>query len=150
MSDDITITVILSTGDDPGNGVVVGVNHAAGEELGDVTMNPNVNGDSLRAAIAGMTFISQAARERLAGRFEDGLGGLMFDDRMRVVATDRQVDRLAASLFLQNLQLLALTRGEQPPLADPEKAWETSDEEMKSWTRNMARIMLDRVRKAEP
>lgn len=150
MSDDITVTVILSTDDNPGNGVVVGINHAAGEELGDITMNPDVNGDSLRAAIAGMTFISQGARERLAGRFEDGMGGLEFDDRMRVVATDRQVDRLAASLFLQNLQLLALARGEQPPLTDPEKAWETADEEMKDMTRDMARIMLDRVRKAEP
>ncbi|NME61838.1 hypothetical protein [Bifidobacterium thermophilum] len=150
MSDDITVTVILSTGSDPGNGIVVGINHAAGEELGDITMNPDVNGDSLRAAIAGMTLISQGARERLAGRFGDGMGGLEFDDRMRVVATDRQVDRLAASLFLQNLQLLALARGEQPPLTDPEKAWGTADEEMKDMTRDMARIMLGRVRKAEP
>lgn len=147
---DITVTVILSHGGDPMSGTIIGIDHAAGKELQEIELNPDATDDELRAATAGMALISQAAREQLTGRFEDSMGGLEFDSQMRVVATDRQVDRLAASLFLQNLQLLALARGEQPPLADPEKAWGTADEEMKGMTRDMARIMLGRVRKAEP
>lgn len=146
---DITVTVILSHVDDRLSGTIIGIDHAAGKELQEIELNPDATDDELRAAAAGMALISQAAREQLAGQFEDSMGGLGFDDRMRVVATDRQVDELAACLYMQNMQLIAHEHGERPPQLSVEQAWEIPSEDVKDSVREVARAMLDRVREVE-
>lgn len=146
---DITVTVILSHGGDPMSGTIIGIDHAAGKELQEIGLNPDATDDELRAATAGMALISQAAREQLTGQFEDSMGGLEFDSQMRVVATDRQVDELAACLYMQNTQLIAHEHGERPPQLSVEQAWEIPPEDVKDSCRKVARAMLDRVRKVE-
>lgn len=150
--DDTTVTVILSHGGDLQSGTVIGVNHDAGKELEEIELNPDATDEELRAATAGMAFISQAARERLAGQFEDSMSGLEFDDRMRVVATDRQVDQLAACLYLQSVYYTytAVINGERPPQISVEQAWEVPSDDVKDAVREIARDILDRVREVEP
>ena len=147
--DDTTVTVILSHGGDLQSGTVIGVNHDAGKELEEIELNPDATDEELRAATAGMAFISQAARERLAGQFEDSMSGMEFDDRMRVVATDRQVDQLAACLYLQSVYYTAVINGERPPQISVEQAWEVPSDDVKDAVREIARDILDRVREVE-
>ena len=147
--DDTTVTVILSHGGDLQSGTVIGVNHDAGKELEEIELNPDATDDELRAATAGMAFISRAARERLAGQFEDSMSGMEFDDRMRVVATDRQVDQLAACLYLQSVYYTAVINGERPPQISVEQAWEVPSDAVKDAVREIARDILDRVREVE-
>ena len=147
--DDTTVTVILSHGGDLQSGTVIGVNHDAGKELEEIELNPDATDEELRAATAGMAFISQAARERLAGQFEDSMSGMEFDDRMRVVATDRQVDPLAACLYLQSVYYTAVINGERPPQISVEQAWEVPSDAVKDAVREIARDILDRVREVE-
>lgn len=147
--DDTTVTVILSHGGDLQSGTVIGVNHDAGKELEEIELNPDATDEELRAATAGMAFISQAARERLAGQFEDSMSGMEFDDRMRVVATDRQVDQLAACLYLQSVYYTAVINGERPPQISVEQAWEVPSDAVKDAVREIARDILDRVREVE-
>ena len=147
--DDTTVTVILSHGGDLQSGTVIGVNHDAGKELEEIELNPDATDEELRAATAGMAFISQAARERLAGQFEDSMSGMEFDDRMRVVATDRQVDQLAACLYLQSVYYTAVINGERPPQISVEQAWEVPSDAVKDAVREIARDILDSVREVE-
>lgn len=148
---DITVTVILSHGGDPMSGTIIGIDHAAGKELQEIGLNPDATDEELRAATAGMAFISQAAREQLTGRFEDSMGGLEFDSQMRVVATDRQVDQLAACLYLQSVYYTAaaVINGERPPQISVEQAWEVPSDDVKDAVREIARDILDRVREVE-
>lgn len=145
---DITVTVILSHGGDPMSGTIIGIDHAAGKELQEIELNPDATDDELRAATVGMAFISQAARERLAGRFEDSMGGLEFDSQMRVVATDRQVDELAACLYMQFVYT-AVVNGERPPQISVKQAWEIPSDDVKDAVREVARNILDCVREVE-
>lgn len=146
---DITVTVILSHGDDPLSGTIIGIDHAAGKELQEIELNSDATDDELRAATAGMALISQAAREQLAGQFEDSMGGLEFDDRMRVVATDRQVDELAACLYMQFVYDTAVVNGERPPQISVKQAWEIPSDDVKNAVREVARNILDCVREVE-
>ena len=147
--DDTTVTVILSHGGDLQSGTVIGVNHDAGKELEEIELNPDATDEELRAATAGMAFISQAARERLAGQFEDSLSGMEFDSQMRVVATDRQVDQLAACLYMQFVYDTAVVNGERPPQISVKQAWEIPSDDVKDAVREVARNILDCVREVE-
>ena len=77
------------------------------------------------------------------------MSGMEFDDRMRVVATDRQVDQLAACLYLQSVYYTAVINGERPPQISVEQAWEVPSDAVKDAVREIARDILDRVREVE-
>lgn len=132
-----TKTIVLGI-KDPDNDTITVIGKADVDTDGLTTVNftNNLNEDDLRTVTTGAVVLASAGRRLLNGHTEDGIGAFNLDESCRIVADDKQVELLAR-----------LINSMMNP--DDDATWSTLPDQRKDAFREVARTLLDVLRKSD-